>query len=443
MRQLDTSLLVDKTRPSTLPKKVIYILVRARTSPNIVRWAFLLFVFTIPFENLEATSGAASLARIAGLLFFSICLFYPKVCFRYPPQALWWFSGYIAIYGLSGLLIPERFVGSFISRLQTLIQLLVFCWIGSTLLQEEKCARHTLLTFSIAILLLATGIVLGLPGFSESWGEGRLSAAGLNPNGLATLMALAAQALIGFSIDQTRRNKWIRVTFLVVSLLPLMIMVYTGSRGGIIAFLTGVAVYVLPYRGSKRKMAAILVAAIACVSVIYAVVSDQSTMSRFERSYEKGDTAGRDRLFAVSVDMISEKPLLGWHPIVYSYELASREGWYGPHNAPHHFLQMPRDAHNLFFHLLVEVGLVGALPFLIGLGLCVWAAWTARVSSLGLLPLTWLITTIVANMSGTGIVDKLLWFVLALSLASGALPAKQHNKKNLMVKAILQRRAYG
>src|SRR5437762_7798262 len=122
MRQPDTRLLVEKTRPSTLPKKVIYI-VRARTSPNIVRWAFLLFVFTIPFEpvDIEVIFGASSLARIAGLLFFSTCLFYSKVCFRRPPQALWWFTGYISVYVLSGLLIPERFVDPFIERLQTLI----------------------------------------------------------------------------------------------------------------------------------------------------------------------------------------------------------------------------------------------------------------------------------------------------------------------------------
>src|SRR5713101_4776873 len=116
MRQTDTRLLIEKARPSTLPKKVIYILVRARTSPKIVRWAFLLFVFTIPFEaiDLEAIRIASSLSRIAGLLFFSTCLFYPKVCFRRPPQALLWFAGYAFVYGLSGLLIPEKFIGPFI-----------------------------------------------------------------------------------------------------------------------------------------------------------------------------------------------------------------------------------------------------------------------------------------------------------------------------------------
>src|SRR5215831_1225368 len=101
MQQTDTGLLLETTQPSTLPKKVIYILVRARTSPKIVRWAFLLVVFTIPFETIDikAISGASSLSRLAGLLFFSTCLFYPKVCFRRPPQAWWWFVGYAAVFG--------------------------------------------------------------------------------------------------------------------------------------------------------------------------------------------------------------------------------------------------------------------------------------------------------------------------------------------------------
>src|SRR5438067_13657048 len=102
MRQTDTGLHLETTRPSTLPKKVIYLLVRARTSPKIVRWTFLLFVFTIPFETIDlgAIPGAASLSRLAGLLFFSTCLFYPKVCFRRPLPALWWFAGSGAVLGL-------------------------------------------------------------------------------------------------------------------------------------------------------------------------------------------------------------------------------------------------------------------------------------------------------------------------------------------------------
>ena len=205
MRQTDTGLLAETTRPSILPEKVTYILVRARMIPQIVRWAFLLFVSTFPIEgiDLEAIHGVASVTRIVGLLFFSTCLLYPKSCFRRPPQALWWFAGYGSIYVLRGLFVPQQFIDPFIVQLQTFIQLLVFCWIGSTLLQEEKFARYTWLTFSIATLLPATGMLLGLPGFSETWRGGRVSAAGFGPNGFALIMALGAQALIAAGIEQT------------------------------------------------------------------------------------------------------------------------------------------------------------------------------------------------------------------------------------------------
>ena len=126
----------------------------------IVRWAFLLFAFTIPFEtiNLEALQGASTLSRLAGLLFFSTCFLYPKSCFHRPPQAWWWFVGYASISALRIFFLPEQLVGQFITGFQTVVQLLVLCWIGSTLLQEEKFARHTLLAFSIATLLVVTGL---------------------------------------------------------------------------------------------------------------------------------------------------------------------------------------------------------------------------------------------------------------------------------------------
>jgi len=421
MRQTDTRLLIEKARPSTLPKKVIYILVRSRTSPRIVRWAFLLFVFTIPFEyiDLEALRGGSSISRMAGFLFFSTCLFYPKVCFRRPPQALCWFAGYVAIYGLSGLFLPEKFISEFIVGLQTLIQLLVLCWLGSTLLQEEKFTRHTVLTLAIATLLAAAGMLLKLPGFSSgmAYGGVRLSIGNFDPNGLALIMALAAQALIGLGIDQTPRSIGMRVIFMAMSLLPLAAMVYTGSRGGMAAFLIGVALYALPYRRSKRKMIAILGVAIAVGGVIYTVATNPVVLSRVELSYDQGDTAGRDKIFAASVEMFSEKPLLGWQSPMLTYELGSRLGL------------KQRSPHNLFLHLLPEVGIIGTIPFLIGLGLCVRTAWRARVHTLGLLPLVWLVTMIVGNMAIIWLARKALWLVLALSLASGALIVKQYKRK--------------
>jgi O-antigen ligase len=175
-------------------------------------------------------------------------------------------------------------------------------------------------------------------------------------------------------------------------------------------------------------MTAILGVAIAVIGVVYVAVNDQSTLSRLESSYNTGDTAGRDKLIVASREMISEKPLLGWGAIAWSYELGAREG----HGYKY------RSSHNLVLDLLMEGGLLGAMPCLIGLGLCVWAAWTARVLNLGLLPLVWLITIIIANMSGEWLGTKSMWLVLTLSLASGASIVTQYKRENLMTRTILQ-----
>jgi O-antigen ligase len=370
----------------------------------------------MPFEAIQFEArGASSLPRLAGLLFSSACLLYPKVYFRRPLPALWWFAGYALVLGLSDLFIPEMF-----------IQLLIMGWLGSTLVQEEKLLRHTVLTFSIATLLLATGMLTGLPGFSQMKG-GRLSAVGVNPNGLAGVLALGAQALIGLGIEQTPRKRWMRVTFMTMSFFPLAALVYTGSRSAVLGSVAGIAVYALPYYKSKRKMMAILAAAIAVIGVVYIVVNNQITSSRFEMTYETGNMAGREKIFPNAIEMIFEKPFLGWGPVEAFYELGRREG-----------SGISRDAHNLFLHLLLEVGLLGAAPFLIGLGLCVRAAWTARGCSLGLLPLAWLVSMLVFSMSGTTHTSKLMWLVLIVSLASEASIVKQYKRKNLMIRTVLQ-----
>ena len=79
-----------------------------------------------------------------------------------------------------------------------------------------------------------------------------------------------------------------------------------------------------------------------------------------------------------------------------------------------------KDAHNLFTHLLMEVGLVGAGPFMIGLWLCARGAWRARQGSLGLLPFALLVTALASNLTGTDLALKQFWLVLAITVSAGA-----------------------
>jgi O-antigen ligase len=401
-----------------------------RTSrvPTIVRWSFLVFAFTIPLEyrlfNLMKFSGF--------LLFLSYCFYYNpfshKRSFAHPPTAMWWFLGYVAIYMINGLFIYEEFVSQFRTHLLTLLQLVFFFWVASDLLQEEKVAKDVLLGYSIASTIIAFAIIFGLTSSSQtSLGADRqVTVWAGNPNNIAVPLALAAVTLIGLLMSSTLRQNTSKILLIVMNILLLQAIVNTGSRGGMGSVVIGFLVYLLPYRQSrgsryvKSRTIAIILAILSVIAVVYMTGSSSSALSRWRAAYE-GDVNTRDEITGAAIDMLIEQPLFGWQPVAVDLELGARV------RAP----SGVRGAHNLFLHLILQVGIAGTIPFLVGLWLCGWAAWKARSGNFGLLPLALLLTMLAANMTHTFIAVKELWLILALALATASTAAKGQEKRPL------------
>lgn len=397
-----------------------YVAVRTQSIPTITRWFFLLFSFTLPFEaaDLGFMSGSLSIPKISGFLFIiSYLCYYNPLFWRQRtlpaiPTVLWWFLGYLVIYILNGLFISEEdFMSGFFSRLFTLVQLMVMFWIASRLLQEDKIAKGFLLAYSLGSVALALGSILDLPGFSETLDvrRGRSTALGDDPNNLAVLMAMAAVILIGLRLYKIH-TRTISKTLLTVMTLPLFtVIVNSGSRSGVAAFMIGCSAYLMPIWYSKRRLAALVFATLGVVVLLYMVTTNPYFLERWQETYYEGNLAGREHITRVAIEMIAERPIFGWKPIELWHELNFRLGKWGE-----------RDAHNLFLHLLLEVGVVGAVPFFVGLWLCGLAAYKARNGTLGVLPLALLLTTLAANMALTHLTRKPFWLALALSAAAAS-----------------------
>ncbi|MGH8057142.1 MAG: O-antigen ligase family protein, partial [Candidatus Entotheonellia bacterium] len=347
---------------------------KADAIPAIVRWAFMLFVFTLPFETaeLKVMSGSLSLAKISGFLFFASYFFYynslsQQRSFPHPPQAMWWFLGYIVVYTLHGFFLPEEFLPQFFSRVLTLVQLLVLFWVTVDLLKQERMARSALLSYAIASSLMALGMILQLPGFSEFTDarSGRMTALGANPNIIAMLLSLATVILIGFCLDTKVSSIFAKGAALILTLPLLAGVVNTGSRSGIGTLLLGCLLYLLPTRQSKSRLIPIILAVCATAGFVYLIISNPVSLARWEQLYYEGNMAGREKITPTAVGMILERPLFGWQPVAFWYELGTRLGR----------IFDTKDAHNLYLHLFLEVGALGALPFLVGLWLCGRAAW--------------------------------------------------------------------
>ena len=283
---------------------------------------------------------------------------------------------------------------------------MVMLWVCSDLLKDERTARSVLLAYAIAVALFALGIVFKVPGFYAEGAEGRESGMGENPNAVAANSAIALVIILGLFLSASYRK-----LFLIILSLPLFAaVVLSGSRGGVLAFLIGGMVYLIPYRRSKRVLGAIFIATLAISAVVYFVATNSDFLERWNQTYYEGSLAGREKIFPAATEMILERPLLGWQPVDWYYELGRRIG--GP------YFSIGRDVHNLYLGVLLQVGVLGAIPFFIGLWLCGRSAWRARLGNLGLLPLALLATDLTGGMSGTGLVVKSHWLILALTLAA-------------------------
>jgi O-antigen ligase len=383
-------------------------MVAAGQLPRLVEWSFLLFIGSMVIDTYSS-------AKISGVLFFSIYLFYHNPLSRrnsFPPipPVMPWFVIYIAVYALNGLFLPPESLNEFFTRLFTLFQSIVFLWAASDILKDEKMAAKTLRVFAIASIILAFGFVFSLPGFQVrgDLGVTRASAIGASANVLAAVMALAMVVVLGLwlNLPQKRLGK---AFLIVVCMLALAAaLVNTGARTGALMAIIGLSVYLVPYWKSRWRLSSSIVGVIVIAGFVYLALNSFVFSSRWQAFSEIGDTSGRDTIFKDSFDMISERPLFGWQPIEFEYELGMRNLG----------VRSVKAAHNLYLHLFMEVGAIGAVPFLIGLWLCWSGAWKARNGDLGLLPLALLAAILAGGVGSNVIYQKPIWFVLAVTIAA-------------------------
>ncbi len=379
--------------------------------PRAVRLSFILFVFAIPFEPMDLgfLTGLLSVAKVTGALFFGTCLWYRKRCFPRLPKVVWWFFLYWLILFLWAFFLPSEILRTLVVQLITTAQLILLLWVGCSLLRDVSLARTVFLAFAGSCALLAIGNLLGLSGFAEEIvdrGSLRISALGYDLNDLGSTMAIAAIIIVGTLLSTVRRKKWQSAVLVVMLAAVMAVLVRTGSRGGFLALVLGVSIYMIPMASSRRRIAAILFGLTALVLVGIMAARDPGTLERLTKTVESGDTAGRDQILGRAWMMIRERPILGWGPVANTQELGSRLG------------HERKDTHNLLFYLLTEAGLVGTLPFLKAMWMSAKASWIARTTEFGLVPLSLMASVVLINQSLTWQTHKTMWLVFALSIAA-------------------------
>jgi O-antigen ligase len=389
------------------------LVVRASVNP-ILRWAFYAFVFSIIFEGLPI-GIPLELTQITGTFLVLAALLQPFLCFRRPPAAFWCFVAYLYVGVLS--LAAHHALSDEDARWRVAVfaQLIFLFWIAYNLMRHQRVAKGALLALITSCVMLSVlqTVGLALPTISRRSLVDRFASFGLDPNQMACILSVGLLALIGITYGSDSRTPLPRVLVWPLYILVAATTVQTGSRGGILAFAAGLITLLLRKGTVWEKARNALIVMLGIGLAILIASQSEVVRYRFSKTVEGGDTTARERIYPAALQTFLEQPLIGWGIQTNTSEIEARAGM---QNYEH------LDAHNLILYVLTSTGLLGTIPFLVGIWLCVRGAWKARGGVYGTLPFAMVITLLVADMSASGLHWKHHWLILAYALASGYNP---------------------
>ena len=373
-----------------------------------IRGAFYVFVLSLPFEYPQR-SIPWEVTTITCALFLLAAGFQPRVSFRRFPRALWGFVAYLYAFMVSFVVNGGLYQDNVLKLFILMVQVLLLLWAGYNVMSDDVVFRTAPVMLAVACVARALIQVLGIATVrTAEWGGGvRVSALGQNANQSAVIMTDGLIALIGLGYAMGGR-RWRVLTWPLAGLVGVAV-IQNGSRGAIIDLVLGVTMFALGGSGLRARLKNAYPVLVVLGLVIWGAYNSEGMRNRFEEAVSTGYLAGREQIYPEALQMVSERPILGYGPIANQYVLGGR--------IPQQHYDK-RDMHNLYLELLTSTGVVGAVPFMLMLLLGVWAAWRGRRGPAGMLPLALVASGLGANMSGNFLAGPLIWFEFAYAFAS-------------------------
>ena len=228
----------------------------------------------------------------------------------------------------------------------------------------QRVVNYLLAGFVGATALYAVGLmVMGKEIIDDRMELG----ASLDANDLACIFALALPLALGF---MTRTSGIRRVLALAAAAMMGIALVATGSRGGTLALLVGVTVFVLGFRGGKKFLLLIGMAAglyglwLVATPTYRARITD---LVEGKEDYNYTEYAGRKQIWQRGRIYIKENLITGvgaGNFTVAEGNYLDRIGERGKWSAPH----------NTYLQAFAELGVPGGTLFMVLLGLTVLRA---------------------------------------------------------------------
>jgi O-antigen ligase len=234
--------------------------------------------------------------------------------------------------------------------------------------------RHVVWVLAVFVLGAQLSVLWGLTHTPSAGGAsaeqvGRLTGARMEANALATLLVVSV--VFAGALAVVLRGRTVARALAVAAVVAgVMALFATFSRAGLVAFAIAIFFGIF-YGGRWRPVMAALGLAAVLVGAVFLSETSSGAIDRLTDS----STSGRSSIWTVGWRMVEAHPVVG----VGSGNYTTAAPHYlltepGTIEADHYILDTPYVAHNIYLHVLAEMGIIGLALFLAVLGLAIHAA---------------------------------------------------------------------
>lgn len=352
---------------------------------DILRGIVLTGIFFVPFLPLVVSNslffpfitGKNFAFRIIVEIIFSSWILLALIDRSYRPKFTWilgafvWLIGIMFVADITGV-SPHKSLWSNYERMEGFVALahlfLYFVVIGSALTTEKlwKAFLNTSIGVACLMSLYAFAQIGGVVQINQS--DVRVDARMGNAAYLAIYMLFHVYLALLVAAKAKSRN--VRGVYMALALVFVFVLFQTGTRGTALA-LAGSALLTVGYialfeRENRflRKCAVIGIGAVVALVLGFIAIKDTSFVQsspNFSRlaSISLGEAETRFTIWALAIEGVKERPLLGWGQENFNYvfntyykaSLYAQEPWFD-------------RVHNIAFDWLIAGGILGFLAFL-------------------------------------------------------------------------------
>jgi O-antigen ligase len=234
--------------------------------------------------------------------------------------------------------------------------------------------RHVTWVFAVFVVGTLLSVAWGVAteptaGSAAAAQTGRLVGARVEANALATLLLVAVVFAGALALAAPRRVAAARPIALAAAVIGLTAFFATFSRAGIVALATVLIVGVF-YAGRWRSGLVALMLVAVLVGTAYVSASGSGAVDRLTSA----NTSGRGDLWTVGWRMVTANPIAGVGSGNYTTVEARYLIYPGTVERDDLILDKPLVAHNIYLHVLAEMGVVGLALFMAILLICLSSA---------------------------------------------------------------------